>query len=85
MLQSMGSQRVRHDLATEQQQLHVQRYQTRLTNIDTHTHTHTHGRALFLHSKFELYEKFWKATRGLKSLGSNRNIWNIFKWRGGME
>ena len=35
-LQSMGSQRVRHDLATKQQQ-HA------YTRIHTHTHTHTVG------------------------------------------
>ena len=41
MLQSMGSQRVRHDLATGKKQF-MEFFGNYLCGLNTHTHTHTH-------------------------------------------
>ena len=57
-LQSMGSQRVRHDWATECTHTHIHTHSHTQTHTLTHTHTHTpQGIDLeiyaFLHSKIQ--------------------------------
>ena len=51
-LQSVGLQRVRHNLASKQQQQYSI-YSIIYMYVYTHTHTHTHTRHIFIHSSVD--------------------------------
>jgi len=51
-LQSMGSQRVRHNLASKQQEQYSI-YSIIYMYVYTHTHTRTHTRHIFIHSSVD--------------------------------